>query len=102
MWSIQLPVNIRAHISDKEFNHQTYKEVFEAADKVYLSGRQVTIAAVARPVEPELDETLPAFQSHNQEVAAIGQGKGQGRNRNNRNNVVVHFLKVNNKISSPL
>ena len=32
------------------------------------------------------DELHYSFQSHNQEVAAIGQGKGQGRNRNNRNN----------------
>ena len=89
LWSLQLPANIRAHISDKEFNHQTYKEVFEAADKVYLSGRQVTIAAVARPVEPGLDETLPAFSNQNQpQVAAVSNknGSGGGGKKNKRNN----------------
>ena len=94
LWSLQLPANIRAHISNKEFNHQTYKQVFEAADKVYLSGRQVTVAAVARPVH--LDETLPAFSDQNQpQVSAIGKnknsgsgggGSGGGGKKNNKNN----------------
>ena len=41
IWSQKLPVNIRAHISQKDFNKDTYKEVFEAADQVYLASRQV-------------------------------------------------------------
>ena len=86
LWSLQLPANIRAHISGKEFNHETYKEVFESADQVYLSGRQVQVAAVAQP----LDETLPAFTAQNQpsQVAAFGKqpkkngGGGGGGNSN--------------------
>ena len=84
LWSLQLPANIRAHISGKEFTHATYKEVFEAADQAYLSGRQVQMAAVAQP----LDETLPAFTTQNQpsQVAAFGKppkknsGGGGGSN----------------------
>ena len=41
LWSLQLPVNIRAHISNREFNINTYKSVFEAADQVYLSSKQL-------------------------------------------------------------
>ena len=36
LWTDKLPVNVRGHISNDEFTHATYKEVFEAADKVYL------------------------------------------------------------------
>ena len=99
LWSLQLPVNVRAHISNKNFDKDTYRRVFEAADKVYLSSKQVTVAAVARPVS--MDETLPAlsllpaFTEQNQpQVAAIkgqnqnnknqGQGKSQKKNKNKK------------------
>ena len=94
LWSLQIPVNIRAHVSNMDFTSATYKDVFQTADKVYLSSKQVSVAAMSRAPAPSasasaavgsLDETLPAFQAHNQEVAAIGQGKSQ-KNRNNRNN----------------
>ena len=93
LWSLQIPVNIRAHVSNMDFTSATYKDVFQTADKVYLSSKQVSVAAMSRSAPPSsasaasgaLDETLPAFHSHNQEVAAIGQ-KGQGKNKNNRNN----------------
>ena len=91
----KLPVGIRAHISNLEFTQATYKEVFEAADKVYLSSKQaVSIAAI------NLDETQPAFSSQKQpvqEVAAAttqksggsnkgsGTGQGGGKNKKNRN-----------------
>ena len=32
LWSNQLPLNIRAHISDNSFTSDTYKQVFEKAD----------------------------------------------------------------------
>ena len=37
LWSTQLPVTIQGHISNMEFDATTYKSVFEAADKVFLS-----------------------------------------------------------------
>ena len=92
LWSLQIPVNVRAFVSNMEFTSATYKEVFQTADKVYLSSKQVSVAAMSRPPPTpssgSLDETLPAFQSHNQEVAAISQNsknKGQGKNKNNKN-----------------
>ena len=83
LWSMSLPVNIRAHISNMEFTKNTYKSVFEAADQVFLSSKQVTVAAISEGAAA-LDETLPAFTTQNQpQVAAIrgqrGGGRGQGR-----------------------
>ena len=87
LWHLQLPVNIRAHVSNMEFSQATYKNVFEAADKVFLSSKQVTVAAMT--VKPgatassNLDETLPAFSEQNQpQVAAINRGGGRGQRGN--------------------
>ena len=83
IWSMALPVNIRAHISDKDFTAATYKDVFETADKVFLSSKQVTVAAMSSKADSSLDETLPAFQSQNQpQVAAINRGGNRGQRGN--------------------
>ena len=75
LWHLQLPVTIRAHVSNMTFDHSTFKAVFEAADQVFLSSKQVSVAAVAA-----LDETLPAFTNQNQpQVAAINRGGRGGR-----------------------
>ena len=89
IWSMKLPVNVLAHISNKEFTSATYKAVFEAADQVFLSSQQVQMVAA-------LDETLPAFNQQNQpsEVAALagnrnnrgGSGTRGGGNRGGRGN----------------
>ena len=85
LWTIQLPVAVRNHISDKEFTAQTYKEVFETADKVYLSGKQVSIAAMGVS-RVSLDETLPAFSNQNQPQAEVAAFKSNPGNKNNKNN----------------
>ena len=86
LWSMNLPVNIRAHISNMTFTKDTYKTVFEAADQVFLSAKQVTVAAIsAGAKEVGLDETLPAFTDQNQpQVAAIGRGQNRGQGRGQR------------------
>ena len=68
LWQLQLPVGVRAHVSNMDFNHNTYKQVFEAADKVYMSSKQVSVAAMAMAssvaamsVTDDLDETQAAF-----------------------------------------
>ena len=80
LWSLQLPVSVRAHISGMEFNKTTYKNVFEAADKYFKSSKQVTVAAM----RSDPNETLPAFEDQNQpQVAAFNQRGGRG-GRGNR------------------
>ena len=92
LWTLQLPVNVRSHISNREFTSATYKSVFEAADQCFLSAKQVSVAALtAQPSGggASLDETLPAFSNQNQpQVAAVrGRGRGGGRGwRGNRGN----------------
>ena len=89
LWHLQLPVTIRAHVSNMTFDHSTFKNVFEAADQVFLSSKQVSVAAVQQVAAATLDETLPAFHSQNQpqqEVAAIARGGGRGGNRGGRRN----------------
>ena len=89
LWQLQLPVSVRAHVSNLEFSHSTYKQVFEAADKVYLSSKQVTVAAMA-VAAVNLDETQAAFNPQNQpgvEVAAMVKGQsGKGKNKKNKKN----------------
>ena len=86
LWQLQLPVNIRQHTSNMEFSHATYKQVFEAADQVYLSAKQISVAAMS--VAPALNETVSAFLPQNQpvpEVAAVGGGgKKQSKNKKNK------------------
>ena len=85
LWHLQLPTNIRAHTSNMTFDHSTYKNVFEAADKVFLASKQVSVAGVQVVAAVDMDETQPAFKSHNvvQEVAAVS-AKGQSNRGNNR------------------
>ena len=84
LWSLQLPVNVRAHISNLDFTKETYKNVFENADQVYLSSKQVAIAAVATPAA-DLNETTSAFDPQNQpQVAAVSRGGNRGSRRGGR------------------
>ena len=90
IWSNALPVNIRAHISNMDFTKETYKGIFEAADSIYLSTKQVNVAAMAAAANP--DETLPAFDPQNQpQVAAVAsrggkKNKGRGGQRGGSSN----------------
>ena len=93
IWSMKLPVSVLAHISNMPFTLDTYKGVFEAADKVHQSSQQLQVAAVS------LDETQPAFDPQNQpQVAAFNRqkpnrggqsgtrGGGSQSNQSNRGN----------------
>ena len=85
LWQLQLPVGIRAHVSNMEFSHATYKQVFEAADKVYMSSKQVSVAAL-KVAAVSLDETQAAFEVQNQPVAEVAAIKNQKKNKNQKNN----------------
>ena len=85
LWHLQLPVAIRAHVSNMEFNHSTFKDVFEAADKVFLSSKQVAVSTL-RVAAVSLDETQPAFTLQNQPSAEVAAFKGQNGGQNNGKN----------------
>ena len=86
IWSMQLPISVRSHISNMEFSPTTYKAVFAAADNVFHSSKQVTIAVVAAAATPNLNETQPAFSAQNQpQVAAIsGTGPPKKKKKNKK------------------
>ena len=74
LWCIQLPVSVRSGISNLEFNQNTYKDVFQAADKVYLSTKttEVNVGVAAMSVKgPASDQP---------EVAAVRSSNRGGRN----------------------
>ena len=86
IWSMKLPVGVLAHISNMPFDKDTFKEVFESADKVHQSSQQVSMVAAVN-----LDETQPAFTQQNQpQVAAVSGNRsgtrGGGQSRGNRGN----------------
>ena len=83
IWSMKLPVGVLAHISNMTFTKDSYKEVFEAADKVHQSSQQLQVAEVS------LDETQAAFSPQNQpQVAAFTNKPNRGgqTNQSNRGN----------------
>ena len=62
------------HISNMEFNSNTYQSVFEAADKVYLSGKNVSSVAAlstAQKFEETENEFSPLNTAFREEVAAV-------------------------------
>ena len=92
LWSLQLPIGVRSHISGMELTRDSYKQIFEAADKCHQSSKQVTVASLMTEGASALDETLPAFSQQNQpsQVAALSSqrggrgGGGRGRGRGGR------------------
>ena len=64
LWSLQLPVQVRSHVANMDFNHATAKDVFQAADKVYLSTRPTEVSAVVAAVSaPQATEQDSRAQS---------------------------------------
>ena len=82
LFSMQLPQNVRAHIADLEFNKDTYQQVFQTADKIFLSTRpapelSASVAAVVNvPVESQPE--VAAFRPRN------GGGRGGKKNKNGK------------------
>ena len=92
IWTDKLPVNINAHLSNMDFNYATYQAVFDAADKVYLSAKSISIAAMSDPATAGYSMSAAADDPLNKkikddQVSAIQQNKNQrNRNNGNRNN----------------
>ena len=51
LWVLQLPAAVRAAVADREFSATTYTDIFQSADKVFLSTRDTevnpAVAAIA-------------------------------------------------------
>ena len=72
LWTIQLPLQVRSHVANLEFNKDTYKTVFASADKVYLSTKATEVSAgVAAISAPQPQDAA--------QVAAVRGGRPRGR-----------------------
>lgn len=95
LWTLQLPININQHISNMPFNSDTYHTVFDAADQVYLSAKNVSVASLQSAsttpagfsINASAESPLnTAFSENNPSVAAVQQKKPKRpRNKNNKN-----------------
>ena len=80
MWVKNLPTYVKAFISKEAFNKDTYKKVFEMADKVWLTHR--TEAPAVAAIKAEQAEALAGSNDlENPAVAAIRRGGGRGNRR---------------------
>ena len=86
LWSLQLPVAVRSHISGMEFNVNTYRQVFEAADKVFLSTKHTDVsagvAAVKLAANTNTDSSTEVSAS---QVAALKPTKRKNKKNKNKN-----------------
>ena len=78
MWVKNLPTYVKAFISDKTFNKDTYKDVAAMADKVWLSHRQ-EVPAVAAIKAEQAEALAGSTDLENPAVAAIRRGGGASR-----------------------
>ena len=70
-----MPININQHISNLEFNHETYQSVFDAADKVFLSSKSLpAIAALSRNAPPPPKQPHPGQSIVAGENSALNTG----------------------------
>ena len=73
LWTMQLPVAVRAQVADMKFDKDTYNKVFQSADKIYLSTKST-----------EMSSSVAAIVNQDPEVAAVGRRQNGRGNRNNR------------------
>ena len=88
MWVSKMTPPIKSAIARIKFGADTYKEIFDTADKVHLAngGSDVptVVAAVAEPSQPG---SAPTDPSNPQVSATTYRGRGRGGfNRGNRGN----------------
>ena len=83
MWVQKLSPAIKASISSYKFNHTTYNDVFDVADKTWLAhggaAQPAVVAATstAEPSDPPSSDTP--------QVAAVASRGGRGRGNSNSN-----------------
>ena len=85
LWTLQLPDFVKSQIANMDFNQQTYREVFQAADKIFLSRQTPELAATVAAVVTVPKKASAGSSSSSSpagEVAAVRPG-GKG-NRGNR------------------
>lgn len=84
LWTLQLPVAVRSHVSDMTFDAGTYQKVFESADKVFLSTKTTDVSAGVAAIRA--NSGGGADPSNPLEVAAFKPKNKKNKNQNNDQN----------------
>ena len=81
LWTLQLPISVRSHVASMTFDSNSYKQVFESADKVFLSTKSTevsaNVAAISKPA---------AAAAASEEVAQVAAFKPAKPKKNQRSN----------------
>ena len=84
LWTIQLPLQVRSHVADMEFNRNTFQSVFESADKVYLSTKATEMSAGVAAISAPQPESTPQVAAASVRGGQRQRGGRGGRGRGNR------------------
>ena len=76
LWVLQLPAAVRASVADREFTAATYKDIFQSADKVFLSTRDTEV----NPAVAAISGTKPKSGEEAQIAAVRPPPKNKGGN----------------------
>ena len=81
LWTLQLPLSVRSHVASMTFNATTYREVFESADKVFLSTKSTEVSANVAAISKPAGAAAAAEEVG--QVAAFKPGK-PGKNQRSK------------------
>ena len=85
MYREAIPIVIRNHIAEMEFNKDTYKQIFQKSDQIFDSNQSsnpvkgAAVAAVSSSQEPEVAAVRPPKANRGGRGAYRGGGRGGGR-----------------------
>ena len=89
MWVLQLPAAVRAAVADREFTAATYKDIFQSADKVFLSTRDTevnpAVAAIAAATKKSGEDAQVAAVRQPPKNKGGNNGRGGGRQQPSSN-----------------
>ena len=84
LWTMQLPLGVRSFVANMDFTAQNYNDVFQAADKVFLSTKDTEVSPAVAAVT--LKDKKSGGANPSPEVAAVqpSKNKGGGSSGNNK------------------
>ena len=96
----QLPIPVRNQIANKSFTKDTYKDIFDHADEVFISNKSdnaPAVAAVSADQEPEVAAISRRGGIPNQNRNSNGGGNSSNSSSKNKNNRYQNSSKNQNQ-----
>ena len=83
LWALQLPLTIRSQVANMTFSAETYTEVFNAADKIYLSTKATDLSAGVAAIVTTTPEVAAVKSNKNNKGGKNNKGNSSGNSSNN-------------------